>query len=76
MNIYELKKYAKDKAVNTPSEQVKFTFKNPAGVEFEGEWLDPFFGLILIPSISSDRFISISQITQLLGEDTEFTIKT
>lgn len=73
MNIHQLIKIAQKDATSIPSKQTKFTFKNPFGVEFEGEFLDAFFELIRIPSIG-EGFLRISQLTQLFGDDLEFTI--
>ena len=65
MTILELQEYAKD---NGLFDSLKFKFKDILGREKKGHWIDAYFGLFWIEGMPENKFISVGQWRNQIGD--------
>jgi len=60
MNIYQCQKWAEENGFDS----CEFYADFPSGT-FKCQWLDAYFGMILIPDVLGDSFIRVSDIDDM-----------
>lgn len=63
MNIFECEKKAQDEGFDCSSFKAMF----PAG-ELEVKWLDAHLGLLIVPYLGEDRFITVSTLNSIFPD--------